>query len=112
GRIDDVLYTADGRQIGRLDPVFKDKLPVREAQIVQEALTRVRIRYVPAINFTSDTALFMIQRLQERMGAVEVLLEKMAEIPRGRNGKFRSAICRIPDEEKKWLENNVSKTTR
>ena len=27
GRIDDVLYTADGRRIGRLDPVFKARLP-------------------------------------------------------------------------------------
>ena len=36
GRIDDVLYTIDGKQVGRLDPVFKDNLPVREAQIIQE----------------------------------------------------------------------------
>jgi len=112
GRIDDIFYTADGWQIGRLDLVFKDKLPVREAQIVQEALDRVRIRYVPAINFTSDTAILMIQRLQERMGAVEVLLEKMDEIPRERNGKFRSTICLIPDQEKKCLGNTVSKTTK
>jgi hypothetical protein len=70
---------------------------------------RVRIRYVPAINFTSDTALLMIQRLQERMGAVEVLLEKMDEMPREHNSKFRSVICRIADEEKKCLANTVSK---
>src|SRR5436190_7566282 len=38
GRIDDVLYTTDGRRIGRLDPIFKAQLPVREAQIVQERL--------------------------------------------------------------------------
>ena len=38
GRRDDVLYTLDGRSVGRLDPVFKGRLPIREAQIIQEAL--------------------------------------------------------------------------
>jgi hypothetical protein len=38
--------------------------------------------------------------LQERMGAVEVLLERMDEIPRDHNGKFRSVICQLPAEEK------------
>lgn len=109
GRIDDVLYTADRRCIGRLDPVFKDQLPVREAQIVQEGLDRVRLRYVPAQGFTSNTARLMVQRLQERMGAVEVLLEQMAEIPREHNGKFRSVICQIPDEEKKHLRSELQK---
>jgi phenylacetate-CoA ligase len=100
GRIDDVLYTTDGRRIGRLDPVFKDRLPVREAQIIQEALDRVRLRYVPAMDFKPDMARLMVQRLQERMGAVEVLLERMDEIPRDHNGKFRSVICQLPAEEK------------
>ena len=38
------------------------------------------------------------------MGPVEVLLEKMNEIPRERNGKFRSVICHLSDEEKKYLQ--------
>ena len=97
GRIDDVLYTTDGRPIGRLDPVFKEQLPVREAQIIQETLGRVRIRYVPAMGFTADAGDSMIRRLQERMGNVEVLLEQMDQIPRERNGKFRSVICQISD---------------
>jgi phenylacetate-CoA ligase len=38
GRSCDVLFTSDGRRIGRLDPVFKHDLPIHEAQIVQETL--------------------------------------------------------------------------
>jgi hypothetical protein len=38
------------------------------------------------------------------MGAVEVLLEKMDEIPRERNAKFRSVICHLSDEEKNYLQ--------
>ena len=60
GRSDDMLYTSDGRRIGRLDPVFKAQLPIREAQIVQETLSRVRLRYVPGAGFTSDTVSIIV----------------------------------------------------
>jgi phenylacetate-CoA ligase len=100
GRVDDVLYTVDGRRVGRLDPVFKEDLALCEAQIIQEGLSRVRLRYVPAAGFSPEKARLIIERLQERLGAVEVLLEKLNEIPREHNGKFRSVICQIPEEEK------------
>lgn len=100
GRTDDVLYTPDGRQIGRLDPVFKANLPVREAQIVQETLCRVRVRYVSAPGFTDADGESMVERLRERMGDVEVVLEAVNEIPRAANGKFRAVICQIPPEQR------------
>jgi phenylacetate-CoA ligase len=103
GRVDDVLYTVDGRRIGRLDPVFKASLPVREAQIIQEALSRVRVRYVPTPEFTSAAARSIVERLQARMGAVAVVLEPLAEVPREPNGKFRAVICRISAEEQSLL---------
>ena len=95
GRIDDVLYTRDGRRIGRLDPVFKTDLPLREAQIVQETLDRVRVRYVPAPGFTRDDGRSIVERLQQRMGPVDVILEELGEIPRTANGKFRAVISHV-----------------
>jgi len=100
GRTDDVLYAADGRLVGRLDPVFKDHLLVREAQIIQENLGSVRIRYVPDVGFTPEMARALTERLRARMGMVEVVLDPMDSIPRERNGKFRSVICRLSSEEK------------
>jgi phenylacetate-CoA ligase len=98
GRTEDVLYTVDGRHIGRLDPVFKADLPVCEAQIIQEALNRVRVRYVPTRDFSPEAGRSIIERLQARMGAVEVILEPVDEVPRGANGKFRAVICNLPPE--------------
>jgi len=95
GRVDDVLYTSDGRRIGRLDPVFKAHLPVREAQIIQETLDRVRVRYVPAPNFTPDAGRSIIERLQARMGSLEVILEEVSDVPRTANGKFRAVVSHI-----------------
>ena len=95
GRVDDVLYTRDGRRIGRLDPVFKADMPIVEAQIIQETLDRVRIKYVPAADYKPETGEMMAQRLRERMGAVEVILEAVEEVPRTSSGKFRAVISLV-----------------
>jgi phenylacetate-CoA ligase len=97
GRVDDILYTTDDRYIGRLDPVFKANLPIREAQIIQEALDRIRVRYVPAPGFTPESGRSIVRRLHERLGIVQVLLEQVDEVPREANGKFRAVISRLTD---------------
>lgn len=98
GREDDVLWTMDGRRIGRLDPLFKDDLPIHEAQIIQEALDCVRIRYAPTSDFKPHHEREIVQRLQARMGMVRVVMEAVAEVPRESNGKFRAVICRLHKE--------------
>jgi phenylacetate-CoA ligase len=95
GRMDDVLVTADGRRIGRLDPVFKSDLPIREAQIIQEAVSRVRIRLVPTPEYSAKHGEVLARALRERMGDIEVLLEPVDHIARTSNGKFRAVINQI-----------------
>ncbi len=101
GRSDDVLYSLDGRRIGRLDPLFKGDIPIHEAQIIQEALECVRVRYVPTRNFRPEHERIITQRLQERMGSVKVVMELITEVPREPNGKFRAVICRISEESRR-----------
>jgi phenylacetate-CoA ligase len=100
GRSDDVLYTRDGRRVGRLDPVFKGGLPVQEAQIVQESLDNLRVRYVPGLGFDRGHARLLVRRLQARMGQVDVTLEEVDHIPRTGTGKFRAVICAISSHER------------
>jgi len=95
GRADDLLYTMDGRRIGRLDPLFKGDLPIREAQIVQEALDCLRVRYVPSPDFKPHHESVITHRVHERMGMVKVVMESMETIPRGANGKFRAVISNL-----------------
>lgn len=101
GRLDDVLYSPDGRRIGRLDPVFKADLPLREAQIVQETLTSLRVRCVPAPGWNAATERTIAQRLRERMGEVDVSFDLVPSIPRGANGKFRAVLCQLSEEQKR-----------
>jgi phenylacetate-CoA ligase len=95
GRCDDILVGTDGKRVGRLGPVFKTAWPLREAQIIQERLDLVRVLCVPADGFTAQTAGEIAQRLQERLGDVQVVVEEVAEIPRGPNGKFRAVVSKV-----------------
>ncbi len=110
GRSDDVLYTADGRHVGRLDSVFKGNLAIREAQIIQDALDGVRLRFVPAPEYTPEDGRAMVARIQERMGNIDVILEAVNEIPRTSNGKFRAVICNLPPEQAMLLREKRSET--
>ena len=92
GRADDVLLTADGRQIGRLDPLFKGDLPVREAQIVQESLRNVTLRCVPGAGYQPVHGERLVSLIRERMGDVNVRIECVTQLERGANGKLRAVV--------------------
>lgn len=97
GRMDDVVFTPDGRRIGRLDPIFKGDMSIREAQIIQECLDMFRIRFVPTANYTPAEGQDIAQRLRDRVGEVEVKLEAVDSIPRTKNGKFRAVINNLEE---------------
>jgi len=93
GRMDDVIITRDGRRIGRLDPIFKADIPIQEAQIIQEDLETVRIKYIPGSGYDHDKLLS--QRLHERLGDMNFIFERVESIPRGSNGKFKAVISKV-----------------
>jgi len=94
GRSSDLLVTQDGRRVFWLNPVFYG-LPVRQSQIVQETLRRVRVRFVPAPDFTEAAGRTVITRLRERVGDLEVVLEPVAEMPRTPGGKVRAVVSHV-----------------
>jgi phenylacetate-CoA ligase len=111
GRTNDVLITRDGRRVFWLNPVFYG-LPVREAQIIQDECDRLKVRYVPAPDSTSETERSIIERLQERLGKMEVTMEAIDAIPRGPNGKFRAVVCNLSAEERQNLMSAGAVSTR
>jgi phenylacetate-CoA ligase len=98
GRMDDVIITPDGRHIGRLDPVFKADLPIREAQIIQETSTQLRVLFVPTTAFQDEDGTALIRRIRDRVGEMDIVLEQVDEVPRTANGKFRAVISHITIE--------------
>lgn len=103
GRSDDVLYTRDGRAVGRMDPVFKSRAPVLEAQIIQDALDRVRLRLVPAAGYTAADGASIADRIRDRLGDVDVQIEVLPSLPRAANGKLHAVVCALAPEERARL---------
>jgi len=99
GRMNDILFTPDRRPVFWLNPVFYG-LPVRQSQIIQEHLDVLRVRVTPAPGFTAGTERTIITRLQERMGDVRVIVDRVVEVPRTSNGKLRAIVCQLPASER------------
>lgn len=108
GRVDDILVTVDGRRIGRLDPVFKADLPISEAQIIQDARDRIRIRYVPTAGCNGETRESLAERLRARVGSVTIVFEEVEQIPRTANGKFRAVVNKVPPEDLQRISGTVN----
>ncbi len=113
GRSDDVLYTREGRPVGRLDPVFKAGTGVAEAQIVQTAIDRLLVRYVPDPD--SDTTVSeqtISAALRDRMGDMAIDFEPVAAIERTASGKFRAVVCALPEEARRLLIDHAEEPDR
>ena len=96
GRHDEMIQTPDGRQIGRLDPVFKGLDNIREAQIIQPDLMSLLVKLVPTSNFSETDSNKLVQALKTRIGSdISIRIELLNEIPRENNGKFRSVISMV-----------------
>jgi len=108
GRTNDLLIARDGRRVYWVNPIFYG-LPVRQAQIVQETLDRVRIRYSPADGFTLSAESEIANRLRDRLGEVSIVFEEVDRIPNEANGKFKSVRCDLADAERQLAQAGKSR---
>ena len=94
GRDDDFVILSDGRQIGRLDVVFKEVKGLVECQVEQVSLTEIIIRLVPTLDCNIDTLKQTLHdNLEERLGVgFNFNYQIVNEVPRTKAGKFRSVI--------------------
>ncbi len=96
GRNDDLIYTPEGKLVGRLDPIFKGDFHIKEAQVIQESIERIKILYTPLLGFTEQEILEVRNKLQERVGdKMTIILEQTDSIPRGANGKFKAVVSMV-----------------
>jgi phenylacetate-CoA ligase len=94
GRSEDLVTTADGRQIGMLGYSVLKLLPgVKESQLVQRGFSRFQCNIVRDRQSVANETIEYIVRseLKRRVSAdVEVDFSYLAAIPRGANGKFKA----------------------
>ena len=101
GRLEDVITGPDGRQLVRFHGIFINQPHVREGQVIQEALDRIRVKIVPVNGFGTADEQDIVARIQQRLGAtVQVIVEPVDSIPRTASGKFKAVISLLPRQTK------------
>jgi phenylacetate-CoA ligase len=100
GRVEDVCYTTDGRQILRFDTVFKGILNIREAQIVQEELDHFTVNVVPTTEFGAHDIENIKKNMRLHIGGAAVHVACVTHIPRTQSGKFRAVQCQLSADQK------------
>ena len=104
--LDDFVYTRERGFLGRLDPVLKGVHNIVESQIEQESLDVLRVRFVPAPQFTHEDLHVLESNLRARVGrSIHLEFECTDRIPRSANGKFRFVISRL---DRNVLKSSVS----
>jgi phenylacetate-CoA ligase len=99
GRQEKVITLPDGRMIGRLDRIFQghDKHLV-EGQVAYRGNGRFLLRVVAAEGWSDADSTALVDKFLLRVPGVDVTVEQVAAIPRGRNGKFSFVVVEEESE--------------
>ena len=96
GRIESYVITPDGRQLGRLDFLFKKSGGIDEAQLVQDALDHLTVKLVRNRDYNQAQEAGLWQDLRHYLGdAIRIDLDYVDAIPRESNGKFRQIVSAV-----------------
>ncbi len=96
GRIDDVLYTPDGRALGRLDILMKKIEGVLEAQLVQDAFDHLTVNLVQDGAPNPQASGILERRIADLFGPqMRVDVVWVDRIARTAAGKFRYQLNKV-----------------
>jgi phenylacetate-CoA ligase len=98
GRLEDLVKGPDGRQMVRFHGIFVNLAPVIEGQVIQEALGRFTVKLVVTSEFGDREEQTIRKRFEERLGKVQVTIQKVREIPRTERGKFRAVVSHLKSD--------------
>jgi len=96
GRIESYIITSDGRQLGRLDFLFKESCHVEEAQLIQNDLDNLVVKVVKNRHYGAKQELTLLSDLRSYLGPqIKIEIHYVDRIPREPNGKFRQIVSSV-----------------
>ncbi|HHZ88704.1 MAG TPA: phenylacetate--CoA ligase family protein [Chromatiaceae bacterium] len=98
GRATDFIRAADGTMMHGLALIYvlRDVESVETFKIIQESKTLLRVLLVANADFSDTDNMTILSGLQKRMGeGVDVVIERVDEIPAEKSGKFRFVVNKI-----------------
>ncbi|WP_299017144.1 hypothetical protein [uncultured Polaribacter sp.] len=96
GRIEDCVFTKDGREINRFHSLFLEIKGLMLGQIIQEEIENFRINLVVENTYAKSSENIIKSRLENQIGDnIEVKFIYLKDVPKNKNGKFRAVINNI-----------------
>jgi phenylacetate-CoA ligase len=98
GRTTDFVVAADGTAMHGLALIYvlRDLPGVKRFKIVQESLDLTRVLLVPGDGMSAQAEAVIQNKFRQRLGAqVQVVVERVADIPADRSGKFRYVVSNV-----------------
>ncbi|MCU1261930.1 MAG: phenylacetate--CoA ligase family protein [Bryobacterales bacterium] len=101
GRIEDSVILRDGSELVRFHGVFIDLSHVLAGQIIQESLDHIHVKVIASAGFgAEDEKLIRDRIITERLGAIQVTIERVSDLERTPNGKIRGVISKVTSEQR------------
>ncbi len=97
GREEDLILTPEGNYVARLDPVFKHAKGVIEAQVIQDTIDSIRVRFVQSFEEPTEVTISTLDKeLRDKLGdSMKFTYETVDKIERTSGGKFRAVISKV-----------------
>jgi len=97
GRIEDMVITPEGRQVGRMDAAFKHCQGFDFARIIQKEVESIQVQLVKNADFTPSVLTILEKHIRDRVGdKLRIDFEFVEDIKPGPNGKIRFMVSDIP----------------
>lgn len=94
GRTDDLIFTKDGKAIGRLSPIFRSDKNIKLSQVIQRENGDIDIFVVPNSSYSNKNRNMIYEEAKERIGSTIVInIIEVKNIDKEPNGKFRPVKC-------------------
>ena len=93
-----ILRTPDGRNIAYslVNYAFMGTKNFRKSQLIQEELDRIRVKIVPAQEYTEEDGRLLVEKLSSYLGeGVKITLELVDDIERARSGKYEWIVSNL-----------------
>lgn len=95
GRLEDVVYGRDGREMVRFHGIFVGLKTVKMSQVIQHSLDELILKIVPDGRLDTAEKQLMIQRVQSQLGNIRVVVEEVEDLPKTGNGKIKAVISTV-----------------
>lgn len=95
GRTEDVVVGKDGRQMVRFHGIYTGLSKIIMGQVVQEDLDTITLNIVADSALTDEDKEILTKRIYSQLGAVNVQIFQVKEIPCGVNGKYKAVVSKV-----------------